>query len=80
MTTPCDTAVDVGRTIDRGRWSGYPGTGAPLKTLFHSGFRTDTVALWSAFLSCLFAVYLGLQAGTQVPWLSTTEAARRSSH
>jgi AAHS family 4-hydroxybenzoate transporter-like MFS transporter len=29
-------------------------------TLFEKDFRRDTIALWVAFFSCLFAVYLGL--------------------
>ena len=32
---------------------------ASLSTLFNTAFRSDTVALWAAFFSCLLAVYLG---------------------
>lgn len=35
------------------------GSGSPLRSLFASDLRRDTVALWTAFLSCLLAVYLG---------------------
>jgi AAHS family 4-hydroxybenzoate transporter-like MFS transporter len=34
-------------------------TRAPLKTLFDRDYRRDTFALWTAFFSCLLAVYLG---------------------
>ena len=38
---------------------------ASVKTLFGPVFRSDTIPLWGAFLSCLLAVYLGFS------WLTT---------
>jgi AAHS family 4-hydroxybenzoate transporter-like MFS transporter len=32
---------------------------ATVRTLFEPAFRSDTIPLWGAFLSCLLAVYLG---------------------
>jgi AAHS family 4-hydroxybenzoate transporter-like MFS transporter len=32
---------------------------APLSSVFNHDYRGDTAALWCAFVSCLFAVYLG---------------------
>jgi AAHS family 4-hydroxybenzoate transporter-like MFS transporter len=36
-----------------------PAERVPASALFQSSFRRDTFALWGAFFSCLFAVYLG---------------------
>jgi MFS transporter, AAHS family, 4-hydroxybenzoate transporter len=36
-----------------------PVAGAGVATIFDRTFRTDTLALWAAFFSCLLAVYLG---------------------
>jgi MFS transporter, AAHS family, 4-hydroxybenzoate transporter len=39
--------------------SATAGARAPLRAIFQSDFSRDTFALWAAFFSCLFAVYLG---------------------
>jgi AAHS family 4-hydroxybenzoate transporter-like MFS transporter len=39
--------------------SGKPAVRTPFRTLFAADLRRDTMALWTAFFSCLLAVYLG---------------------
>jgi AAHS family 4-hydroxybenzoate transporter-like MFS transporter len=51
------TNTDVGATTDR--QAGTPSAAPPLARLLAPGLRGDTLALWTAFLSCLLAVYLG---------------------
>ena len=49
--------------------SGSSSAREPLRAIFAAAWRADTLALWGAFLSCLFAVYLAFS------WLPTIFAA-----
>lgn len=46
-------------TADAAGDAGQSRSGSPIRSLLAASFRRDTVALWTAFLSCLLAVYLG---------------------
>jgi AAHS family 4-hydroxybenzoate transporter-like MFS transporter len=60
-------AVDADVRFEQSTVPGAPR--APLRALFAPEWRVDTFALWGAFVSCLFAVYLGFG------WLPTIFAA-----
>jgi AAHS family 4-hydroxybenzoate transporter-like MFS transporter len=60
----------MGHTLAPGTAFVDPSAGASVRnasigSLFGTGFRRDTIALWGAFFSCLLAVYLGFS------WLTT---------